>query len=123
MSLENVDKFQEMLASSEELQEKFKAAVDAVAEGASEEDSFNAVIGQLAQEVGLPFTFEEAKQRAEEGTQLTDEQLDNVAGGWKFCVGWGVGTTDYDAQHTCPTKGGYGFGYCPSTSGFGSTFW
>lgn len=121
MAQENVGKFQELLRSDEALQAKFRAAVEALAtEEKGEIANFEAVVAPLAQELGLPFTYEEAKQFALDGAELDEEQLEAVAGGWSFCViqGWGT----IDAEFKCNDSGGYGWGAC-AVAGSGLFAW
>ena len=74
MSKENVQKFYEVVQNDPELQAQFKTVSDA--------DSFVQLAVKLAAAHGYEFTPEEAKEAIEEGeTELTDEQLTQLAGG------------------------------------------
>lgn len=55
---------------------------------ADECEVFDAVIAPLANEMGLPFSYEEGKAFVTDGTELSDEALDAVAGGGCFIVGY-----------------------------------
>ena len=89
----NAEKFEQLLCSDEGLQAKLKAAAEAFkGDGADECEVFDALIAPLAAEAGLPFTYEDAKALAAEGTELGDEALDAVAGGGCFIVGLGEGS-------------------------------
>lgn len=87
MALENAIRFNEMLAVDSELQAKLRA-VWAAYDGPKDEKSvFGATIEVLAAEVGLPFTYEEAVAAAS-SREVPDDELDAVAGGACFIVGW-----------------------------------
>lgn len=89
MANENVGKFEELLRSSEEIQAKLRAAVDAYdGDGADAQAFFDATIGKLASEAGLPFSYDEGRAFAMEGVDLDDSELDAVAGGG-ICYGPG----------------------------------
>ena len=88
----NVEKFEELLRSDEELQAKIKEAFEAY-EGDKDDAQavHEAVIAPLAEEAGLPFTYEEASEYASKGVELTEEEADEMAGGtWCFIVGGGT---------------------------------
>lgn len=86
MSVENVAKFEELLRSSEDLQAKFAAASEAY-EGSRDDERavFEAIIAPLAQEAGLPFTYDEGMAYASSPRELNDAELDAVAGGGSWC--------------------------------------
>ena len=67
MSKENLEQFMSKVADSEELQAKIGEQIDA-----------EALIG-LGAECGCEFTAEELQEAAE----LSDDELDEVAGGWR----------------------------------------
>ena len=83
--MSNVEKFEELLRSDEALQEKLRAAIDVYEGDKSDERAvFDAVIAPLAAEAGLPLSHDEWKSLAElarEGVELSDEELEAVAGG------------------------------------------
>ena len=93
MAKENVKKFLEELSTNKELQEKFLAAQKGYeAEGKSEEEIFEDIVLPIAKEVGYEFTVSEyhivqREAMAEKG--ISEEELENVSGGWGAC--WGVG--------------------------------
>lgn len=59
---------------------------------------FNAVVAPLAEELGMPFTFDEAVEHAAEGVELTREDMDAVAGGTSFCILIGGSDNEYCEQ-------------------------
>jgi hypothetical protein len=90
--MSNVERFEELLRSDEALQEKMRSATEAYEGDKADECAvFEAVVVPLAAEVGLPFTFEEAKGFVAESEQLDLDDLDEVAGGVSFCIGVGGG--------------------------------
>lgn len=98
--MSNAKEFEELLRSDKTLQEKLKAAFEAWEGDASDERAaFEAVMAPLAAEAGLPFTYEEAKELAEESDELSLDDLDAAAGGFELeaCFGYGieVGTNPY----------------------------
>ena len=96
MAKENVKKFLEELSTNKELQEKFMEAQKGYeAEGKGEEEIFEDIVLPIAKEAGYDFTISEYKnaQRdviAEKG--ISEEELENVSGGWSVC--WGVGISN-----------------------------
>ena len=87
--MSNVEKFEELLRSDEELQAKLRDASEAFGGDKTDERAvFEAVVAPLAAEAGLPFTFEEGKEFTAEGVELTDEELDAVAGGGCYVAGY-----------------------------------
>ena len=99
MAQENATKFYELLKSDEALQAKIREATAAY-DGAKDDEKavFEAVIAPLAAEAGLPFTYEEGFAFATAERNLTDEELDAVAGGRHFCyfVGGSSKPEDWD---------------------------
>ena len=99
MAKENVKKFLEELSTNKELQEKFMAAQKGYeVEGKSEEDIFSDIVLPIAKEAGFEFTDSEyrAIQRdvmAEKG--MSEEELENVSGGWSVCVGFGISNSSF----------------------------
>ena len=93
--MSNAKKFEELLRSDEALQEKLRAATEAYAGDASDERAvFEAVVAPLADEAGLPFTYEEAQETASGSEELSLDDLDAAAGGTTggcFIVGFGDG--------------------------------
>lgn len=80
-AMSNVEKFQELLRSDEALQERLRTAATAYEGDRADEAAFDALVAPLAAEVGLPFTFEEAKAYAEEDQEVSLDDVDAVAGG------------------------------------------
>jgi len=111
----NAKKFEELLRSDEALQEKLRAAAEAYTGDASDEQAvFEAVVAPLAEEAGLPFTYEEAQKLASgsEGPSLDD--LDAAAGGGGcFIFGGGDGKESCGSDRfgaTACMSGGPGIG-------------
>lgn len=89
MANENIARFEELLRSSEDMQAKLRAAADAYAgDKADAQALFEATIGKLAEEAGLPFSYDEGRAFAMDGVELDETELDAVAGGG-FCYGPG----------------------------------
>ena len=88
--MSNVEKFEELLRTDEVLQAKVKELAGSY-EGDREDEKafFEAVFAPLAEEAGLPFTFEDGIEFAEAGKELDDTELDSVAGGKAVC--WVIG--------------------------------
>ncbi len=94
MAKANVGKFYEKLAQDAALAEKLNALDKDFAEkneGSADDIAFRekavaAIVIPLAKEVGLPFTLEELKEYEQEQLKemnLSDDELDQVAGGRK----------------------------------------
>ena len=92
MAKENVGKFYEKLAQDAALAEKLNALDKDFAEkngtsadgAAMREKAVEAIVIPLAEEVGLPFTLEELKEYEQEQAKnmtLSEDELDQVAGG------------------------------------------
>lgn len=116
--MSNVMKFEEMLKSDEALQAKLQELTEAYAgDKADEQAIFEATVGKLAAEAGLPFTLEEAREAVFAGRELGDAELDAVAGGG-YCYFIG-GASDVEATcgdsefHACAYVG-VGFGLGPN---------
>ena len=101
MAAENAIKFEKLLREDEALREKMEAAFKA----------FDATVAPLAAEAGLPYTFEEAVESTQ-ARELSDGELEAVAGGsWCIIIGGGH---DNDSN-TVDTENGVGvtgFGTC-----------
>ena len=104
MAKENVGKFYEKLAQDAALAEKLNALDKDFAEknGASSDDAamrekaVETIIIPLAKEVGLPFTLDELKAYEQEQVKnmaLSEDELEQVAGGRKKQQKSGKGTT------------------------------
>ena len=94
MAKENVGKFYDKLAQDAALAEKLNALDKDFAEkngtsvddAAMREKAVDAIIIPLAKEIGLPFTLEELKEYEQEQMKnmtLSEDELDQVAGGRK----------------------------------------
>ena len=92
MAKENVGKFYDKLAQDAALAEKLNALDKDFAEkngtaaddAAMREKAVAAIVIPLAEEVGLPFTLEELKEYEQEQMEemnLSEDELDQVAGG------------------------------------------
>ena len=110
MAKENVKKFEALLRSDEELQVKLKSAAEAAGDVQSEEEKFNVIIAPLAEESGLPFTFDELKAALDEGLEMSEDELAVLSGaeeeaGTGCCVIIG-GSDDPEATWTEKPGGG-----------------
>ena len=102
MAKENAKKFDQLLVSDENLQAKIRAAMDAYTGDRRDEQAvFEAVIRPLAEEAGLPFTFEDAKTCVEEEGEISLEEGDAVAGGEGAC--FFIGAVDKPEVGYCET--------------------
>ena len=80
--MSNAERFRELLASDEALQERLRVAAAAYEGGrADEAAAFAALVAPLAAEVGLPFTYEEARALADQDVEVSLDDVDAVAGG------------------------------------------
>lgn len=115
MAVENVVKFEELLRLDKDIQAKLKAAAEAYSGDAGDEAAiFDATIGALANEVGLPFTLDEARGYAASNRELDDNELAAVAGGGGVCYFLGGSSgpeaeCDYMEGHACAYVGVSGF--------------
>ena len=102
MAKENVGKFYDKLAQDAALAEKLNALDKKFAdtnEGSADDIAFRekavaAIVIPLAEEVGLPFTLEELKEYEQEQLKemnLSEDELDQVAGGRAKIAGGGNG--------------------------------
>ena len=126
MAKENIEKFEKLMASDEKLQAKFRAAADAfTGDKKDEQAKFEALILPLAEEAGLPFTFEEAKALSIEGREVSLDEADAISGGsdvdqgWSFCLVIGGG--DEQDVEWCDHNG-KGSGACEYV-GIGFAVW
>ena len=121
MAKENVGKFYEKLAQDAALAEKLNALDKDFAEknGASSDDAamrekaVEAIIIPLAKEVGLPFTLEELKEYEQDQMKtmtLSEDELDQVAGGHPGCHGQNGGGLDGSNGINACAYLGVGFG-------------
>ena len=97
MAQENVAKLVELIRSDEALQAKLKEAFEAY-DGPKDDERavFEATIAPIAAEAGLPCTYEEGLGFATADRNLSDEELEAVAGGsGDNCLGDGGGVCYY----------------------------
>jgi hypothetical protein len=104
MSLENVEKFYAKMGEEKELREKVSKAGERLKDQFKTKEELKEkapaeiyrVLEPLAREAGCPFTLAEMEAyQKEKGRQLTDTQLDAVAGGASCgCVFGGGGSGD-----------------------------
>lgn len=82
MANENVGRFEELLKGSEEMQAKLQELTKAFDGDKNDGKAlFEATVGKLAAEAGLPFSFEEGAEFANANRELSDAELEAVAGG------------------------------------------
>ena len=108
MASENVARFEELLKGDAALQAKLQELATAFeGDKTNEQAVFDATIGKLAAEAGLPFTLEEGREFAAAGRELGDAELEAVAGGgWCYAIG-GTG----GAEAGCDITSGYACAY------------
>lgn len=104
MAQENVTRFAGLIQTDEALQEKLASAVAAYEGEQTAEAMYEALLEPIAAGVGLPFTYEEAVRFESLGRELSDVELDGVAGG-SICIFIGFGD-EPDADATDETNGG-----------------
>ena len=120
MAKENVAKFYEKLAEDAALAEKLNALDKDFAEKndapaddmAVREKAAEAIVLPLAEEAGLPFTLEELKEYEQEQLKemnLSEDELDQVAGGKRHNAKFGTGGDRTGAGAYCAFLG-VGFG-------------
>ena len=86
MANENVARFEELLRTDKDLQAKLQDAVSAFdGDKADEGAVFAATVGKVAAEAGLPITLEESKAYVLAERELSDGELEAVAGGGGGC--------------------------------------
>ena len=125
MSLENVRKLEEMLNKDEAMRERLKELSEAY-DGDKEDERavFDAVIYPLAEEVGLPYTYDEVieyAQQKDDDEDLTADEASAVAGGkdievFCFIIGGGSDKTGW-----CDWSSDSGFAAC-NVIGVGSLY-
>lgn len=110
MAQENVLKFEQLLQGDKELQAKLNEATEAYAgDKADARAVFDAVIAPLAEEAGMPFSYDEATTVADDAKGLDDAELEAFAGGAVgFSGGLGIGACK-------EVGGGVGGSYSPNT--------
>jgi hypothetical protein len=114
MAKENIKKFEEMLQSDAELRDKIKASSEAYVHMGKEADErafFEEVIAPVAEGCGAPFTYDEVVELKSQMGEISEEELESVAGGkWAFCIFLGV-SSDVSAEantnecHACAYVG------------------
>ncbi len=120
MAKEDLKRFQELLTSDADFQEKFRKAAEAYTGEKDEKSVFDGVLLPLAKEYGLSATYEEFKEyistfAVNAGNELSEDELAQVAGGkgngLVVCavVGAGIGRTN--KVDFC-TILGWGLGVC-----------
>ena len=96
MAKENVKKFIEEVSTNKELQEKFMAAQEGYeAEGKSEEEVLEDIVFPIAKEAGYEFTMSEYRAAHRDVMVekcISEEELENVSGGWSGCYFIGLGS-------------------------------
>ena len=111
MSLENVERFEKLLKEDEGLQAKLAAATKAYEGAETDEAMFEGLLAPIAAGAGLPFTLDEALAYASTSRNLSDAELEAVAGGSTYCyiVGGGsepdAGYVDYENGGACAYVG------------------
>lgn len=89
--MSNAERFGELLRSDEGLQAKAREALGAFGGDRSDERAvFDAVVAPLAEEAGLPFTYDEARSAAEGEGEVDLAEADAATGGFDglcFIVG------------------------------------
>ncbi len=99
MAEDNAIKFIELLTSDSEIQAKLRDATAAYDGPKGEREVFDAVVAPIAAQAGLPFTFEEGVAASGVGRDLSEEELDAVAGGGGAC--WIIGVSDEPDAWAC----------------------
>ena len=83
----DVAKYMEMMQTDTALQERIKEAAKNYTGEYKDEDVWNDVIGKIVEEEGFSFTFDDYKKYINDNSELSQDELLNVAGGrWGFCV-------------------------------------
>ena len=94
MAQETAKKFMDQLAGDKALQEKLAAALNAFAGNKSDEKAvFETVLAPIAKEAGFDFSYEDMLAASNASGELSDDELDQVAGG-AHCFGLGFGKSD-----------------------------
>lgn len=102
MAIENVRKLDERINGDESLQARLQELAEAF-DGDREDPRavFEAVVSPLAEEVGLPYTYDEALEYVDQGDDedISADELKAAAGGVRdvcFVVGFGEVAADID---------------------------
>ena len=101
MSTENVKKFYEAISQDEAMKQKFVELSQKYQGQQMDEAKANLLMEQealpMAAQMGYPFTIDDLKAYGEEmkqtnmGCELSDDELEAVAGGMYFCIVGGGG--------------------------------
>ena len=111
MSLENVERFEKLLKEDEGLQAKLASSTKAYEGAETDEAMFEGLLAPIAAGAGLPFTLDEARAYVSTCRNLSDAELEAVAGGSTYCyiVGGGsepdAGYVDYENGGACAYVG------------------
>ena len=84
---ENIKAFEAALKESKELQEKFETAKKRIAEN-KDAASDSEMLVKAAAEVGYTISVAEVERAFAQNQELSDEELDKVAGGCIYCMCW-----------------------------------
>ena len=93
MSLENAKKLMELMTGDEAIQKKITAGVKAFTGDKTDQEAlFNAVLAPIAKEAGCECSYADFAAYAEEsgGGELSDEDVESVAGGKRICFIKGI---------------------------------
>ena len=109
MSIENLNAFEQKLREDSELQAELQSALDAFeGDRCDERAIFDATIGKIAAGIGLPFSFDDVVESRSSSMELSDDELDAVAGGGGFCFIIGVSS---DVEDECGRDEGHACAY------------
>ncbi len=94
----DVAKFLEMIQTDTTLQDKVRESAKNYTGEYKDEDVWNDVLSKIVEEEGFSFTFDDYKKYMDENSELSEDELKNVAGGkWGYCLiigGSNGGTAD-----------------------------
>ncbi len=109
MAQENIQRFEELLRGSGELQAELGELVKSY-EGDRDDpkEVFDATLGKVAGGVGLAFTYDEVLASIALARELDDAELDTITGGGGFCFIIG-GSDDVEAE--CDQDEGHACAY------------
>ncbi len=83
----NVADFVEMMKNDKALQDKIREASKDYAGEYKDEDVWNNVLGKIVEEEGFSFTFDDYKKYMDKNSELSEDELKNIAGGeWGYCL-------------------------------------
>lgn len=114
MASENISVFEKLLREDAKVQAQLQTAAEAYSGNPSDEEAvFEATIGQVAGGLGLPFSLGEAREHWLSTRELSDTELEAVAGGEGYCYiigganGVEAGCEAYGGQvgHACAYVG------------------